>query len=96
MNWDVVVLRFGFRCEIHCTTMGFTDIANLHVSCGIRNCECFELPFPVEPFRFPMKDPYRIDEHGVAHVPRTPGIGVERDWDAIDRTFVEHKVTTLA
>ena len=29
----------GLRCEIHCTTMGFMDIANLHVSCAIRNCE---------------------------------------------------------
>ena len=29
----------GLRCEVHCTTMGFMDMANLHVSCAIRNCE---------------------------------------------------------
>lgn len=82
----------GLRCEIHCTTMGFMDIANLHVSCAIRNCEYFELLVPEEPFRFPMKDPYPITS-GVAHVPIRPGIGVELDWDQIDNTCVEHKIS---
>ncbi len=76
----------GLRCEVHCTTMGFMDMANLHVSCAIRNCEFFELLVPEEPFRFPMKDPYPIDKNGIAHVPQKPGIGVELDWDLIDRT----------
>jgi L-alanine-DL-glutamate epimerase-like enolase superfamily enzyme len=83
----------GLRCEVHCTTMGFMDMANLHVSCAIRNCEYFELLVPEEPFRFPMKDAYPIDAAGVAHVPTKPGVGVELDWDAIDRTCAEHKVS---
>jgi hypothetical protein len=85
----------GMRCEIHCTTMGFMDMANLHVSCAIKNCEYFELLIPEEPFRFPMKDKYPIDKHGIAHVPQKSGIGVELDWDAIDRTSVEHRITKL-
>lgn len=83
----------GLRCEVHCTTMGFMDMANLHVSCAIRNCEYFELLVPEEAFRFPMKDPYPIDANGIAHVPEKPGIGVELDWDLIDRTCVERKVS---
>jgi L-alanine-DL-glutamate epimerase-like enolase superfamily enzyme len=86
----------GLRCEIHTTTMGPMDIANLHVSCAIRNCEYFELLVPEEPFRFPMKDPYPIDAAGYAHVPRGPGLGVELDWDAIDRASVEHRVTAFS
>ena len=82
----------GLRCEVHCTTMGFMDVANLHVSCAIRNCEFFELLVPEEPFRFPMKDAYPIED-GVAHVPNKPGIGVELDWDLIDRSCVEHKIS---
>lgn len=85
----------GLRCEIHCTTMGFMDMANLHVSCAIRNCEYFELLVPEEPFRFPMKDPYPIDKNGIAHVPRKPGIGVELDWDLIDRSCVDHKTSKV-
>jgi L-alanine-DL-glutamate epimerase-like enolase superfamily enzyme len=73
--------------------MGFMDMANLHVSCAIRNCEYFELLVPEGPFRFPMKDPYPIDSSGVAHVPTKPGIGVELDWDLIDRTCAAHKVS---
>jgi L-alanine-DL-glutamate epimerase-like enolase superfamily enzyme len=84
----------GMRCEVHCTTMGLMDIANLHVSCAIRNCEYFELLVPEEPFRFPMKNPYPIDENGIAHVPQNPGLGVELDWDLIDKTCVEHKITS--
>ena len=42
-----------------------------------------------------MKDAYPIDEQGIAHVPQAPGIGGDLDWDAIDRTCVEHKATTL-
>ena len=82
----------GLRCEIHTTTMGFMDMANLHVSCAINNCEYFELLVPEEVFRFPMKDPYPIDAAGMIHVPEKPGIGVELDWDAIDRTCAEHAV----
>lgn len=85
----------GMRCEIHCTTMGLMDIANLHVSCAIKNCEYFELLVPEEAFRFPMKEMYPIDADGIAHVPRKPGVGVELDWDAIDRTCIDHKVTTM-
>ncbi|GIW76423.1 MAG: mandelate racemase [Phycisphaerae bacterium] len=84
----------GLRCEIHCTTMGFMDMANLHVSCSIRNCDYFELLVPEEPFRFPMKDPYPIFD-GIARVPQKPGIGVELDWDLIDQTCVEHKISSL-
>src|ERR1043165_4790900 len=58
----------GLRCEVHCTTMGFMDIANLHVSCAIKNCEYFELLVPEEPFRFPMKDKYPIDKNGIAQL----------------------------
>jgi L-alanine-DL-glutamate epimerase-like enolase superfamily enzyme len=82
----------GLQCEVHCTTMGPMDIANLHVSCAIRNCEYFELLVPEEAFRFPMKTPYPIDEQGIAHVPQLPGIGIEYDWDAIDRACVRHRV----
>jgi len=69
------------------------DIANLHVSCAIRNCEYFELLVPEEPFRFPMKDPYPIDAQGIIHVPEKIGIGVELDWNAIDRSCSHHQMS---
>ncbi len=82
----------GLQCELHATTMGITDIANLHVACAIRNCEYFELLVPEEPFRFPMLDPYPIDAEGQIHVPELPGLGVEIDWPAVDRTCVDYQI----
>jgi L-alanine-DL-glutamate epimerase-like enolase superfamily enzyme len=84
----------GLQCEIHTTTMGPMDIANLHVSCAIRNCEYFELFVPEEKFRFPMKDPWPIDSQGFIHVPEKPGLGIEFDWAGIDRLCVSHDVRT--
>lgn len=73
--------------------MGPMDVANLHVACAIKNCEFFELLVPEEVFRFPLLDPYPIDDHGITHVPRKAGLGVNLDWEAIDRCCVEHKTS---
>lgn len=80
---------FGMNCEIHCTLMGPMDIANLHVSCAISNCEFFELHMPEKIFQFPMKEPYPIDDHGQIHVPKGPGLGIQIDWDAVDNSTRE-------
>jgi len=82
----------GMRGEIHCTTMGLMDIANLHVSCAIRNCQFFELLVPEEPFRFPMATPYPISSDGTIRVPEKPGLGVELDWPTMDAQCVAHRM----
>ncbi len=82
---------FGMRCEIHTTTMNYMDIANLHVSCAVRNCEFFEYFVPEEDFRFPMLGNLPIDGNGVITVPDKPGLGVELDWNLIEKNCVSHK-----
>ncbi len=74
---------FGLNCEIHTTTMNYMDMANLHVSCAIKNCEYFEYFVPEDNYRFPMKGDLPIDENGIIHVPDKPGVGAELDWDLI-------------
>lgn len=85
---------FGLNCEIHTTTMAFMDVANLHVSCAIRNCEYFELFVPEDAFRFPMLGSLPIDAKGNAVAPQGIGLGVELDWAEIDRLCVSHRVST--
>ncbi len=80
-----VAEAFGLACELHTTMMGTMDIANLHVACAARNSEFFELLSPHEAWAFPMRDPVPIDTSGLIHVPAGPGLGVEIDWDAVDR-----------
>jgi L-alanine-DL-glutamate epimerase-like enolase superfamily enzyme len=84
---------FGLNCELHTTCMGPTDIANLHVACAAKNCEFFELFAPHDKWTFPMLDSFDLDEHGLLHVPTTPGIGVKIDWDVVDEgTLVKHEL----
>jgi L-alanine-DL-glutamate epimerase-like enolase superfamily enzyme len=77
---------FGLNCELHTTTMGPMDAANLHVACSARNCEYFELFAPHEQWHFPMREPLDIDAEGFVHLPDGPGIGVDIDWDLVDDT----------
>lgn len=79
---------FGLNCEVHTTTNALLDVANLHVSCAIQNCEYFEILIPQEPFSFGVKNPIKIDAQGQVHVPETPGLGVEIDWDALDNNAI--------
>lgn len=85
----------GCQCEIHTTTMGLMDIANLHVSCAVRNCEYFELLVPESAFQFPLKFPLPIDDRGMIRVPESPGLGSEVDWDAIDNTTIQRDIKHL-
>jgi L-alanine-DL-glutamate epimerase-like enolase superfamily enzyme len=77
---------FGLDCELHTTTMGLMDVANLHVACAAANCEYHELYAPHEDWSFPMKEPLPIDDKGFIHVPQAPGLGVSIDWDLVDNT----------
>jgi L-alanine-DL-glutamate epimerase and related enzymes of enolase superfamily len=86
---------FGLRCEVHTTTMNYMDLANLHVSCAIRNCEWFEYFVPEENFQFPMRGKLPIGPDGMITVPETPGIGGEIDWDLVDKCCVSHRVQSV-
>jgi L-alanine-DL-glutamate epimerase-like enolase superfamily enzyme len=80
---------FGVQCELHTTIYHPLEVVNLHCCCAISNCEFFELLYPTSHMEFGMKTPLQIDPQGYAHPPRTPGIGVEFDWDFIDRCTLQ-------
>jgi L-alanine-DL-glutamate epimerase-like enolase superfamily enzyme len=79
---------FGVNCEIHTTTNALLDIANLHVSCAIRNCEYFEVLIPQEPFCFGIRNPIAVDLEGKVHVPTGPGLGADIDFDLLDNHLI--------
>jgi L-alanine-DL-glutamate epimerase-like enolase superfamily enzyme len=83
---------FGINCEIHTTSMGPMEIANLHVACAVSNCEFFELYTPHQLWSWPMKQVFSLDEQGRIHVPEGPGLGIDIDWDAVDQST--HRMLT--
>jgi L-alanine-DL-glutamate epimerase-like enolase superfamily enzyme len=74
----------GMSVEIHTAAVPLLDVANLHVGCAFRNCRFMEHHHPI--FRFGLKnDPLEIDDAGFMRLPTAPGLGVELDWDWLDR-----------
>ncbi|MEW6034876.1 MAG: enolase C-terminal domain-like protein [Chloroflexota bacterium] len=76
---------FGLQCEVHSNVNPVLDAANLHVNCSIKNGEYFEQLVPEELFFFGVHEGIRIDREGYAHVPQGQGLGLEIDWDYINR-----------
>ena len=82
---------FGMKCEIHVCPNPWTDTANLHVICAIKNCEFYEWFVPDELLQFGVKENLKLDSEGYVHVPKGPGLGIEPDWEYID----SHTIQTL-
>lgn len=78
---------FGVNCEVHTSIFHPLDLVNLHCCAAMRNCDFFELLYPIEDFAFGLRQPIAI-EGGVALLPSGPGLGAELDWDDIDNCTV--------
>ena len=77
---------FNLKCEIHCHPNTWSNAANLQVTCSIKNCDFYEWMVPETLWDFGVKDGIVLDEDGYAHVPEGPGVGLEVDWEYIERT----------
>jgi L-alanine-DL-glutamate epimerase-like enolase superfamily enzyme len=78
---------FGVNCEIHTAIFQPLELVNLHCCAAIRNCEFFEVLYPLEAFSFGLAEQITIQD-GLAHLPQAPGLGIELDWNEIDRLTV--------
>ncbi|MDP6180159.1 MAG: enolase C-terminal domain-like protein [Desulfatiglandales bacterium] len=84
---------FGLNFEITTSANPIANVANLHVSCAIKNCEFFEWWVPTKQlWDFGVvKESLNVDNQGNVHAPQGPGLGLELDWDYID----DHTVAKL-
>lgn len=79
---------FGLNCEIHTAMYALPDAANLHVNCSIKNGTYHEVLLPEEQFNFGVLNPIMIDQNGYVSPPSKPGIGIEVDWELLERTRI--------
>jgi L-alanine-DL-glutamate epimerase-like enolase superfamily enzyme len=80
---------FNMHCEIHHGGNSLNNVANLHVTMAVPNCEFFEF-FPctgANEYGL-VEDIQYVD--GRVQAPTAPGLGYEIDWDLVRR---EHTVT---
>ena len=81
---------FNMMCEIHHGGNSLNNVANLHVTMAVPNCEFYEF-FPCTGANvYGLVTDIEFDENGMVHAPTEPGLGYEIDWDLVKR---EHTAT---
>jgi L-alanine-DL-glutamate epimerase-like enolase superfamily enzyme len=79
---------FGMKCEPHSWGHPWQQMAHLHVMLAIRNCDYFEMPVPEGIFDLCTKDVIRIDKQGYVHAPKKSGLGIEIDWNEVEKQTI--------
>jgi len=74
---------FGMNCEIHNAVAPLYSVANLHVMCSIKNSKYHEKM--VRPYWAGVLEDVEIDRDGYITVPQKPGLGLEIDWEYINK-----------
>ena len=76
---------FHLNFEIHHGGNSLNNVANLHVTMAIKNCEFFEVLLPAEAQKYGLVRDIEVDSHGVVHAMNGPGLGAEIDFALIER-----------
>ena len=77
---------FNMKCEIHHGGNSLNNVANLHVTMAVPNCEFFEY-FPCTGANmFGLVEDIQFDS-GYVHAPTKPGLGYDIDWELLHKGF---------
>ena len=76
---------FHMNFEIHHGGNSLNNVANLHVTMAIQNCELFEVLLPAGAQKYGLVQDIDIDGHGLVHAFNGPGLGAAIDFDLIER-----------
>ncbi|MCC6174520.1 MAG: mandelate racemase [Chloroflexi bacterium] len=76
---------FRMKCEIHHGGNSLNNVANLHITMAIPNCEYFEVLLPDAAQKYGLLRDIEVDAEGYVHAPTAPGLGYEIDWELVRR-----------
>jgi L-alanine-DL-glutamate epimerase-like enolase superfamily enzyme len=76
---------FHMNFEIHHGGNSLNNVANLHVTMAIRNCEFFEVLLPAAAQKYGLAEDIEVDRAGLVHAPSGPGLGAAIDFELIER-----------
>ena len=86
---------FGMNCEVHDSYNALNNVAGLHVTMAIDNCDWFEVlafnragEHDLGQLGYGLTEPFAVDEDGDVHAPAGPGLGAGIDWDLINSAVV--------
>jgi L-alanine-DL-glutamate epimerase-like enolase superfamily enzyme len=79
---------FNMKCEIHHGGNSLNNVANLHVTMAVPNCEFYEV-FPCTGAnKFGLINDIEVDNQGYVYAPTEPGLGYDIDWKLIKREYI--------
>jgi L-alanine-DL-glutamate epimerase-like enolase superfamily enzyme len=81
---------FRMKCEIHTGLNSLNNVANLHVTMAIENCDYYEVLLPEKDNQYGLVADIEVDNEGFVHAPEKPGLGYDIDWD-----LVKHKTVRV-
>jgi L-alanine-DL-glutamate epimerase-like enolase superfamily enzyme len=76
---------FHMNFEIHHGGNSLNNVANLHVTMAIKNCEFFEVLLPADAQKYGLVRDIEVDSHGLVHAMSGPGLGAEIDFGLIEK-----------
>jgi L-alanine-DL-glutamate epimerase-like enolase superfamily enzyme len=80
---------FRMKCEIHHGGNSLNNVANLHVTMAVPNCEFYEV-FPASGAnKYALVEDIEVDDNGLVYAPTEPGLGYEIDWELAKREQVQ-------
>jgi L-alanine-DL-glutamate epimerase-like enolase superfamily enzyme len=75
----------GLKTELQSYGYPLSQAANLHVVLGVAGCSYLEHPVPIEHDEYACANPICIEADGCVRAPDGPGLGLEMDWNRIER-----------
>jgi L-alanine-DL-glutamate epimerase-like enolase superfamily enzyme len=76
---------FHMNYEIHHGGNSLNNVANLHVTMAIENCEFFEVLLPAGAQKYGLAQDIEVDRRGLVHAFDGPGLGAAIDFALIER-----------
>jgi L-alanine-DL-glutamate epimerase-like enolase superfamily enzyme len=80
---------FKMKFEVHHGGNSLNNVANLHVTMAITNCDYYEV-FPCSGAnKYALVEDIEVDDQGLVYAPEQPGLGYEIDWELVEREKVQ-------
>jgi len=79
---------FKMNYEIHHGGNSLNNVANLHVTMALRNCEYFEVLLPSAAQEYGLERDIKVDASGLVHAIDEPGLGAAIDFELIEKKKV--------
>ena len=76
---------FNMNCEIHTAGNAVSNLANLNVLMATANSDFFEKLLPHDLASSGLTEEIAVDGEGYVHAPTGPGLGIEIDWDLVEK-----------